>query len=389
MGSILTSREVVFVVKLSKFCNLRCAYCYEHGELHVRDTMQVETLERLFIDIDKFGDHLMRLGIQPKFFFVWHGGEPLLLSRDFYRNIADRQQRNIRGFSYRNGVQTNLYGVNREALAYVLDSGWDLGVSIDFADGARVNAGGRCSNAPVIAAAERLRASGGRFGVISVLGTHNCDALLRAYDWVAETAVSWRILPVFAGGPEDGISQLKLPEEAVVRVLLDVFEHRARSPKHIPVAPLDEYIRDAALKIAGEHAENGSSARDLLDNIFVVNVNGDVFTRPFAYDDTHCLGNIGRVSMIEMIAGGTYRACQRAIRLRKERNCLHCDFEGFCDTTPMHEHGSVDGAGRCLVHRRAIGEIEAALRGAGVDRATIGEWACEARATASGTPIGV
>ncbi len=119
----------------------------------------------------------MSLGIQPNFFFVWHGGEPLLFSPDFYRNIADTQQRNIRRFSYRNGVQTDLFGVNQEALAYVLDSGWDLGVSIDFADGARVNAGGRCSNAPVIAAAERLRASGGRFGVISVLGAHNCDAL--------------------------------------------------------------------------------------------------------------------------------------------------------------------------------------------------------------------
>ena len=92
---------------------------------------------------------------------------------------------------------------------------------------------------------------------------------------------------------------------------------------------------------------------------------------------------------IEMIAGETYRACQRAVRLRKERNCLHCYFEGFCDTTPMHEHGSVDGAGRCVVHRRAIREIETVLRGTGVDRATIGEWAREALATASGTPIGV
>ncbi len=126
----------------------------------------------------------------------------------------------------------------------------------------------------------------------------------RAYDWVAGTAESWRILPVLRAGRRR-ISQLQLPEEAVVRVLLDIFEHRANSPKHIPIAPLDEYIRAAALKIAGEHAGTGSVARDLLDNIFVINVNGDVFTRPFAYDDAHCLGNIGRVSMIEMIAGGT------------------------------------------------------------------------------------
>jgi uncharacterized protein len=389
MASILSSREVVFVVKLSKFCNLRCSYCYEHRELHVRDIMRAEILERLFIETDRLGEHLVRLGIVPNFFFVWHGGEPLLLAADFYRNIAEMQRRHISKFAYRNGVQSNLHGVNQEALAFVLDSDWDLGISIDFADGARVNAGGRCSNASVISAAERLRASGGRFGVISVLGTHNRDALPHAYDWVARTAESWRILPVFTGGPEDGISRLRLPEEDVVRVFLEIFERRANSPMHIPVAPLDEYVKGAALKIAGERAVGGDVSRELLDNIFIVNVNGDVFTRPFAYDDAFCVGNIGRESVVEMVAGETYRSCQAAIRLRKARNCVHCDFGGFCDSSPMHEHGSVDGDGRCLVHRRAIGEVEAALRGAGVDRAVIAEWARESLATGSGMPVGV
>ncbi len=389
MALFLTSCEVVFVVKLSKFCNLRCAYCYEHRELHVRETMRVGTLERLFADIDRLGDHLMSLGVVPNFFFVWHGGEPLLLAPDFYRNIAELQRRNIHKFPYRNGVQTNLHSVDQETLAFVLDSGWDLGVSIDFADDARINAGGRCSNASVIASAERLHKSGAQFGVISVLGMHNRDALHRAYDWVAATAQSWRILPVFAGGPEYEISRLSLPEEDVVRVLLEIFERRAGSAKHIPVAPLDDYIKSAALKIAGEPSGSGDVARDLLDNIFIINVNGDVFTRPFAYDDRYCLGNIGRESMIEMVAGQAYRSCQEAIRLRKARNCVHCDFGGFCDSSPMHEHGSVGSDGCCLVHRRAIGEIETALRSAGVDRAVIGEWTRERLATAPCTPVGV
>jgi radical SAM protein with 4Fe4S-binding SPASM domain len=124
--------------------------------------------------------------------------------------------------------------------------------------------------------------------------------------------------------------------------------------------------------------------RDLLDNIFVVNVNGDVFTRPFAYDAAFRIGNIGRESMVEMVASETYRACQGTVRLRKERNCLQCEFGGFCDSSPMHEHGSVDRDGRCLVHRRTIGEIETALRVAGVDRAVIAEWA--RKAAPSGTP---
>src|SRR5580658_3229476 len=103
--------EFVFVVKLSKFCNLRCAYCYEHRELHVRDVMQEETLRRLFADIDTFGRYLSALGIQPKFSFVWHGGEPLLLPPEYFGRVVELQQANIREFAYRNSVQTNLFGI--------------------------------------------------------------------------------------------------------------------------------------------------------------------------------------------------------------------------------------------------------------------------------------
>ena len=374
-GQFMT--ELVFVVKLSKFCNLRCSYCYEHRELHVRENMRLETLERLFADVDRFGDYLRELGVSLKFSFVWHGGEPLLLPRDYYVQIAELQQKYIRNFAYRNSVQTNLHGGARDSLKFVLDVGWELGVSVDFADGARVNVGGRDSNTQVIAAAELLRRSGAGFGAISVLGAHNRDALAGAYDWVSEFADGWRILPMFDGGPQDGISRLRLPEEDVVRVFVELFERRANSKKHIPIAPIDDYIKSASLKIAGQRSDI-DVARDLLDNIFVVNVNGDVFTRPFAYDPNFRLGNIDRDSMIDIVGRETYKSCQRAIRQRKILNCLSCEMRGFCDSSPMHEHGSVTSeGGRCVTPRGAIRGIESELLAAGVDKAVIGDWARE------------
>src|SRR6185312_11929691 len=105
--------------------------------------MRIETLERLFAGIDGFGDYLRGLGISPTFSFVWHGGEPLLLPRDTYAQIAELQRRHIQKFAYRNSVQTNLYSVAKDSLKFVLESGWELGVSIDFAGGVRVNAGRR------------------------------------------------------------------------------------------------------------------------------------------------------------------------------------------------------------------------------------------------------
>jgi radical SAM protein with 4Fe4S-binding SPASM domain len=220
-----------------------------------------------------------------------------------------------------------------------------------------------------------LRKSGAHFGAISVLGTHNAHSLADAYDWVAEFADGWRILPAFEGGPEENMASLRLAEDDVVRVFLEIFRRRANAKKHIRIAPLDDHIKWATLKIAGGKVD-GDEARDTLDNIFVVNVNGDVFTRPFAYDPEFRLGNIRDASMIDMIAGETYRSCQGVITRRKIRNCMTCESNGSCDTTPMHEHGAVttDG-GRCVVTRGAVRAIESELLDAGIDKAIIASWA--------------
>ncbi|MBV9571662.1 MAG: radical SAM protein [Alphaproteobacteria bacterium] len=371
--------ELVFVVKLSKFCNLRCAYCYEHRELHVRDRMHPGTLQKLFAGVDAFGDHLATLGITPEFSFVWHGGEPLLLPKEFYRHIASTQEQNIHRHPYRNSVQTNLYGVKRDSLDYVLTLNWELGVSIDFADGVRRNVGGRESNGRVIAAAEALRARGHDFGVISVLGNHNRGRLTEAYDWIVENAVGWRILPMFEGGPAEATSMFRLPAAEVARTLIELLTKRAESERHLPVEPLDTYLRAAVLRILDQPGA-GDPARTLLDNIYVVNVNGDVFLRPFAYDPARRLGNLATSSILEMTQAGPYHSCQDWIVARKRHHCLSCDHVRFCDSTPMHEHGSVvceAGKTACGVPRLTISAIISELAAAGVDAGTVGGWARE------------
>jgi uncharacterized protein len=371
--------EFVFVVKVSKFCNLRCAYCYEHRELHVRDRMSFDTLRALFAGVDAFGDYLCALGIPPKFSFVWHGGEPLLLPPDYYREMGASQRAHIRKYAWRNSVQTNLYGINRATLAFILEDEWELGVSIDFASDVRRNVGGRDSHARVLKAGEALHRSGAKFGVLSVLGAHNRDSLADAYDWVAEHADGWRILPVFDGGPEPNIARLRLPEDEIVSVFLDIFRRRSESARHIPVAPLDDYLKPATLRILGERAEM-NPARTLLDNIFIVNVNGDIFTRPFAYDANYRLGNINAADLPALLQTETYKTCQHAIVRRKERNCFACDYAGYCDSSPMHEHGTVVNDGseeRCSVPHKTMAAIETELACAGVGRAVIAGWARE------------
>jgi len=371
--------ELVFVVKASKFCNLRCLYCYEHRELHLRDRIGEATLVQLFSGIDAFGEKLQGLGISPRFSFVWHGGEPLLLPPEFYRGVEAMQSRLIQKFPYRNGVQTNLYRGTGESVAWCLSRGWQVGVSIDFANEVRATAGAKESNEEVLRTAESLHESGASFGVVSVLGRHNRDVLPGAYDWIERFAAGWRILPVFSGGPDESMERFALAPSEVSSVLLDLMQVRARARRHVRIDPLDDYIRSAVLKIVGEKSP-GPPQRELLDNVYVVNVNGDVFTRPFAYASEYCIGNINDAGLFDLLEGEGYARCKAAVLRRKTGNCVSCRHAGYCDTAPVHEHGSIlmiDGRERCAVPQLAIEAVEAMLRAADVHPATIGAWARE------------
>jgi len=66
-------RNVEWVVKISKLCNLRCTYCYEFPFLGNPERMSLHDLFRMFQHIaDYYSDNPKRMD------FVWHGGEPLL-----------------------------------------------------------------------------------------------------------------------------------------------------------------------------------------------------------------------------------------------------------------------------------------------------------------------
>src|SRR3569623_1029841 len=79
---------VDFVIKISKFCNLRCSYCYEFAELGIRKRMQLEQLRSFFVNVR---GAVLQQG-RSKIHFVWHGGEPLLIPIEYYEKIGAIQR---------------------------------------------------------------------------------------------------------------------------------------------------------------------------------------------------------------------------------------------------------------------------------------------------------
>lgn len=191
-------RKVQFVIKSSKFCNLRCRYCYEYAELGNREAIAPEQLDRMYAHIASYYSRLDRpVEIQ----FIWHGGEPLLQHPDYYWRTFDRQQQIFGELadSVTNTVQTNLTVLNKHQI-HLLREGFDgVGVSIDLFGGLRVNQTNVDSLDRVLANMDCLRSEKVRFGCITVLTQLNLPYLEEIYKFYNKIKIPFRVLPLFNG----------------------------------------------------------------------------------------------------------------------------------------------------------------------------------------------
>src|SRR5882672_2215750 len=83
-GMVQISRAPQFVIKVSKYCNLRCDYCYEFLDLADKARMSLETVRKIFENIGAAVGELSLSHAE----FVWHGGEPFLVPAEFYEQVA-------------------------------------------------------------------------------------------------------------------------------------------------------------------------------------------------------------------------------------------------------------------------------------------------------------
>jgi uncharacterized protein len=150
---------VYFVLKISKFCNLRCTYCYEYEHLGDKQRMPLEGLD-FFL---RHASTYLRKNVRRTVHFVLHGGEPSLLPPAYLRSFAQLQSHHLRdrGVRYRTALQTNLLRYNDAWVDLLEELGIALGVSIDVFGAERVNGLGEDSQQRVLHNLQRLIDCGG------------------------------------------------------------------------------------------------------------------------------------------------------------------------------------------------------------------------------------
>ncbi|MBV8098831.1 MAG: radical SAM protein, partial [Verrucomicrobia bacterium] len=150
-------------MKTISACNMACRYCDADIYSHKRISFEVVA-------------HLVKKALKTStdVSFVWHGGEPLLLGKEFYRKAVWLQQRfKLPEQRVTNSLQTNGTLLDEGWLDFFDQVGFSIGLSLDgpaqLHDTHRVLAKGPGSFEKVMRAARLMKERNREFGVLAVV----------------------------------------------------------------------------------------------------------------------------------------------------------------------------------------------------------------------------
>lgn len=108
-------------------CNLGCSYCYYLDKASLFDEhfpLQFDLLEKVIKEYIELND-------AEQIVFDWHGGEPLLLGLDYFKEIV-RLQNKYRGNKHiYNTIQTNATLLDDDFAIFFKENNFLVGVSVD------------------------------------------------------------------------------------------------------------------------------------------------------------------------------------------------------------------------------------------------------------------
>ncbi len=109
-------------------CNLRCRYCYYLDKSRLYDNRQPVMSEEL---LETYIRQYIEANEVPEVTFIWHGGEPLLLGKDYYEKALALQRRYADGKRIENVLQTNGTLLTEDWCRFFAANGFLVGVSVD------------------------------------------------------------------------------------------------------------------------------------------------------------------------------------------------------------------------------------------------------------------
>jgi uncharacterized protein len=344
----------ILLIGTSK-CNLACRYCYcGHEQMQ---TMDVDGFITIFNKLDRYFAPNVELHL------IFHGGEPLLLGKSFYRKVfffLNEQRR-----AFHTSIQTNLTLLDEEFMSILAANNCTVGTSIDGSklmhDTNRIYKDGSGSYDDVLQAVNALGAAQAPFGgFVVTLNDTNIASAENLYDSLRcfrDASIGFSI--VFKS---TDASEIILDSEQLGAFLVDLFDIWVHDDSPLQLTFFENIIRNC---LGTNLCPECTFSKQCADNFLAINALGDVFACcDFEGMQKYSYGNILNSDFQDIWESPVRHALLgRLSSYNISRECHECEHFDICNSGCMAKttRGFSDRDCYCAAYRMLFSHIRGQL----------------------------
>lgn len=310
-------------------CNMNCVYCFHKPYSTDCGKMSIASVKRL---LDITAPHYKYINI------IWHGGEPLLMGADFYKEVLELQR------SYpckiNNSIQSNLTLLTPEMADFFVENNVDISGSFDGTCNERTR--GRSKD--ILSARQLMIDRKKRCGFIMVVSGLNVNHLIDSYLFFKEMDVNFS-LNLYLEQKGTTIDPLRLDEGNAVYRLNELFDYWASDTSGKTHISYFKNILDFILF----QKKSLCSFTSCLGRWVGVHFDGTLSPCNRYFPSNYSFGNIYDYNDIgeAFESQGFQTLLQEAIvRREKCKSCEIYDFcNGGCNNVAFNENGVANNGG--------------------------------------------
>ena len=260
-----------FIIKVTSACNLSCTYCSEG--LRQLENLNIETYKRFVDGIPKLLRHVGQKNVD----IIWHGGEPLLIGKQWITEAIEYTNEVLSDFEISYSIQTNATLIDEEWIQIFKEFDFSIGISLDgykeLHDQYRIAKNGQGTYETIITNIKSLKSQGIPASLLMVLNSTVID-LDKLWNTLEDLNLNLKIQPVVPiGNAENQLVETNNIYNNYSTVLKYIFKKLLTSHMDITVQPISNLLTTILTNNSiGECSYNGTCTR----NIITLYPNGDV-----------------------------------------------------------------------------------------------------------------
>ena len=310
-------------------CNMNCVYCFHNPYSEKYEKMSIDTVKHL---LDITTPHYKEINL------IWHGGEPLLMGLDFYKQVIELEKNYNCNIS--NSIQSNLTLLTSEFVDFLVKNNITISGSYDGVCNEEL----RGNSEKILAGRKLVINNQQRCGFIMVVSGKNINHLMESYDEFKSMDTNFS-LNLYLEQKNEKNSELKLNKTIAIEKLCELFDYWALDKNGSIHISYFKNILDYILF----GRKNLCSYSSCMGRWLCVRFDGTItpcnryFPPEYNYGNIYDYTDIGEAFSSE----GFTNLLKSAIERREK--CKSCDIYDFCNggcnNVALNENGITNNGG--------------------------------------------